>query len=63
GLPMDKVVVNVEKYRNTSAASVPIALDEAVQSGRIKNDDVIVLVGFGGGLTWGAAVIKWKNRN
>jgi len=60
GLPMDKVVVNVEKYGNTSAASVPIALDEAVQSGRIKNDDVVVLVGFGGGLTWGASVIKWK---
>lgn len=59
GLPMEQVVVNVDKYGNTSAASIPIALDEAVRSGRIKNDDVLVLVGFGGGLTWAAAVIKW----
>ena len=58
-LPMDRVVVNVDKYGNTSAASVPIALDEAVKSGRIKNGDTLVLVGFGGGLTWGASVIKW----
>lgn len=59
GLPMDKVIVNVDKYGNTSAASIPLALDEAVKSGRIKNGDVLVLVGFGGGLTWGASVIKW----
>lgn len=59
GLPMEQVVVNVDKYGNTSAASIPIALDEAVKSGRIKKDDVIVLVGFGGGLTWGASVLKW----
>jgi 3-oxoacyl-[acyl-carrier-protein] synthase-3 len=59
GLPMDKVFVNVDKYGNTSAASIPIALDEAVKNGKIKRDDVIVLVGFGGGLTWGANVIKW----
>ncbi len=59
GLAMDKVVVNVDKYGNTSAASIPIALDEGVKSGRIKNGDVIALVGFGGGLTWGAGIIKW----
>lgn len=59
GLPMEQVVVNVDKYGNTSAASIPIALDEAVKSGRIKNNDIIVLVGFGGGLTWGASVMKW----
>ncbi|MDR3561522.1 MAG: ketoacyl-ACP synthase III [Negativicutes bacterium] len=59
GLPMDKVIVNVDKYGNTSAASIPIALAEAVQSGKIKNGDVLVLVGFGGGLTWAASVIKW----
>jgi 3-oxoacyl-[acyl-carrier-protein] synthase-3 len=59
GVPMEQVVVNVDKYGNTSAASIPIAFDEAVRSGRIKNGDTIVLVGFGGGLTWGAAVIKW----
>jgi 3-oxoacyl-[acyl-carrier-protein] synthase-3 len=58
-MPMDKVVVNVDKYGNTSAASIPIALDEAVKSGQIKNGDTILLVGFGGGLTWAASVIKW----
>lgn len=50
---------NLEQYGNTSAASIPIALSEAVQQGRIKKGDHIVLVGFGGGLTWAAAVIKW----
>lgn len=58
-LPMDKVVVNVDKYGNTSAASIPIALKEAVDSGRVKKDDVVVLVGFGAGLTWASCVIKW----
>ncbi|MGI6093054.1 MAG: ketoacyl-ACP synthase III [Veillonellaceae bacterium] len=60
GLPMDKVVVNVDKYGNTSAASIPIALDEGVKSGRIKKGDVVVMVGFGGGLTWGSSVIRWN---
>ena len=60
GIPMDKVIVNVDKYGNTSAASIPIALDEAVKGGKIKYGDVIVAVGFGGGLTWGSAVIKWS---
>jgi len=59
GVPMDKVIVNVDKYGNTSAASIPIALDEAVQSGKIKNGDLLVLVGFGGGLTWASSVIRW----
>ncbi|WP_425057807.1 3-oxoacyl-[acyl-carrier-protein] synthase 3 protein 1 [Sporomusa carbonis] len=58
-LPMEKVLVNIDKYGNTSAASIPIALDEGIKSGRIKNGDILVLVGFGGGLTWGASVIKW----
>ncbi|GMA98333.1 beta-ketoacyl-ACP synthase III [Pelosinus sp. IPA-1] len=59
GLPMEKVVVNVDKYGNTSAASVPIALDEAVKSGVIKPGDIIALVGFGGGLTWASSIMKW----
>jgi 3-oxoacyl-[acyl-carrier-protein] synthase-3 len=59
GLPMEKVIVNVDRYGNTSAASIPIALDEGIKSGRIKNGDVLALVGFGGGLTWGATIIKW----
>jgi 3-oxoacyl-[acyl-carrier-protein] synthase-3 len=59
GLTPDQVFVNVDKYGNTSAASVAIALDEAVQSGRIQRGDLILLVVFGAGLTWGAAVIEW----
>lgn len=55
----DQVFVNLEKYGNTSAASVAIALDEAVESGRIKRGDLVLLVVFGAGLTWGAAVIEW----
>ncbi len=58
-LPMDKVFVNVQKYGNTSAASIPVAVHEAVAEGRIKRGDIVVLVGFGAGLTWGASVIKW----
>jgi len=56
---MDRVYQNIEKYGNTSAASVPLALDEANREGRIKPGDNIVLVAFGGGLIWGAAVVKW----
>lgn len=58
-LSMDKVFLNIEKYGNTSAASVPLALDEANRAGRIKPGDNVVLVAFGGGLIWGSAVIKW----
>ncbi len=56
---MDKVFVNIEKYGNTSAASVPIALDEANRAGKIKKGDHVVMVAFGGGLIWGSALIKW----
>ena len=59
GIPMDRVFVNLEKYGNTSAASIPIALHEAHHEGRIKPGDVVVLVGFGAGLTWGASVLRW----
>ena len=59
GLPMDKVLINLDKYGNTSAASIPIALDEAVMTGRIKDGDYILLEAFGGGLTWASALIKW----
>lgn len=58
-LPMEKVFVNVHKYGNTSAASIPVALHEAVTEGRVQKGDNIVVVGFGAGLTWGASVIKW----
>jgi 3-oxoacyl-[acyl-carrier-protein] synthase-3 len=59
GVKPEQVFVNLDKYGNTSAASVAIALDEAVQSGRIDRGDLILLVVFGAGLTWGAAVIEW----
>lgn len=58
-LPMDKVFVNVDRYGNTSSASVPIAVCEAVEEGRLRPGDHVVLVGFGAGLTWGATVIQW----
>lgn len=58
-IPMEKVYLNIDKYGNTSAASIPIALDEAVQSGRVKENDILVLVAFGSGLTWASCVIRW----
>jgi 3-oxoacyl-[acyl-carrier-protein] synthase-3 len=60
-LSMDKVFVNVDRYGNTSAASVPLAMVEAWKAGRIKPGSIIVTVGFGAGLTWGANVIRWGN--
>ena len=54
--PSDKVMVNLDRYGNTSAASVPIALDEALEAGRAKPGDTVLLVAFGGGLTWGSAI-------
>ena len=59
GATPEQLFVNLEKYGNTSAASVAIALDEAVESGRVQRGDLILLVVFGAGLTWGAAVIEW----
>ncbi|KYG92658.1 beta-ketoacyl-ACP synthase III [Paenibacillus polymyxa] len=58
-LPEEKVVVNVHKYANTSAASIPLALVEAAEEGRMKEGDRVLMVGFGGGLTWGASVLVW----
>jgi 3-oxoacyl-[acyl-carrier-protein] synthase-3 len=59
GLPMDKVVVTVDRHGNTSAASVPLAFDEAVRDGRIKRGDVVLLEAFGGGFTWGATLLRY----
>jgi 3-oxoacyl-[acyl-carrier-protein] synthase-3 len=58
-LPPEKVFVNVANYVNTSAASIPMALDEAYHAGKIREGDVVVVVGFGAGLTWAAGVLKW----
>ncbi len=59
GLPPEKLFVNIHKYGNTSAASIPLALNEAIAEGKVKKDDVVVMVGFGGGLTWAAGAMKW----
>jgi 3-oxoacyl-[acyl-carrier-protein] synthase-3 len=58
-LPIEKMSVTVDKYGNTSASSIPIALVEELENGKIKDDDLIVMVGFGGGLTWGAVALRW----
>ena len=58
-MPLEKFVINVDRYGNTSTASIPIATVEAIQNGRLKNGDKVVFVGFGGGLTWGAMVVEW----
>ena len=56
---MDKVVVNIDKYGNTSSASIPLALDEANRAGRLKAGDLVLMVAFGSGLIWGATVVRW----
>jgi 3-oxoacyl-[acyl-carrier-protein] synthase-3 len=58
-IPMEKVYVNVDRYGNTSAASIPIALDEAIETGRIKEGSTVLLVAFGAGFTWGAMVVRF----
>ena len=58
-LPMDRFFVNLDRYGNTSAASIPIALDEARRTGRIRPGDVTLLVAFGAGLTYGSALLRW----
>jgi 3-oxoacyl-[acyl-carrier-protein] synthase-3 len=59
GFGPERVMVNVDRYGNTSNASIPLALDEAVQAGRLQSGDYVVLVAFGGGLTWGASLVRW----
>ena len=59
GIPSEKVVITVDKHGNTSAASVPLALTEAVKDGRIKKGDLVLLEAMGGGFTWGAVLIRW----
>ncbi len=59
GMPMDRVMVNVDRYGNTSSASIPLALDQAVTEGRVKPGSLLLLVAFGAGFTWGSTVIRW----
>jgi 3-oxoacyl-[acyl-carrier-protein] synthase-3 len=58
-IPVEKVIRNIDRYGNTTAASIPIALDEALEQGRIKRGDLVVLTAFGSGFTWASAVIRW----
>ncbi|ALC91867.1 3-oxoacyl-ACP synthase [Bacillus sp. FJAT-18017] len=58
-LPVEKVSYTINKYGNTSAASIPISIVDDIAAGKIKDDDIVVMVGFGGGLTWGAIAIRW----
>ena len=58
-IPIEKFIINIDRVGNTSSASIPIALDEAVRSGKIKNKDKVMMIGFGGGLSWGGVIIEW----
>ncbi|OHC74515.1 MAG: 3-oxoacyl-ACP synthase [Rhodospirillales bacterium RIFCSPLOWO2_12_FULL_58_28] len=59
GIPMDRIVVTVDRHANTSAASIPLALDEAVRDGRIRPGHLVLMEALGGGLTWGASLVRW----
>ncbi|CAG1064941.1 3-oxoacyl-[acyl-carrier-protein] synthase III [uncultured bacterium] len=59
GLPEDRVFTNLDRYGNTSAGSIPLALDEVARQGRVKDGDIVLFVAFGGGLTWASAAVKW----
>jgi len=59
GLPMEKTYTNLQRYGNMAGASIPVALHEAVQEGKIKSGDLVVLAGYGGGLAWGANAMIW----
>jgi 3-oxoacyl-[acyl-carrier-protein] synthase-3 len=58
-IPVEKVIRNIERYGNTTAASIPIALDEALEQGRIRKGDMVMLTAFGSGYTWASAAIRW----
>ncbi len=62
-LPADKVYINLDRFGNTSAASIPIALAEAVERGRLRPGDLVLMVGFGAGLTWAAGLVRWGSPN
>lgn len=59
GIPIEKIITNLSDYGNTSAGSIPLALDEAVKSGKVKKGDIVACAGFGAGLSWGSAIIRW----
>ena len=59
GIPREKIITNLNEYGNTSAGSIPLALEEAVRTGTVKKGDVIATAGFGAGLSWGSAILRW----
>jgi 3-oxoacyl-[acyl-carrier-protein] synthase III len=59
GVPQDRVVINVDRYGNTSSGSIPLALADAVSDGRIRDGSLILMTGMGAGLTWGSALLEW----
>jgi 3-oxoacyl-[acyl-carrier-protein] synthase-3 len=59
GIPKERTIVNIERYGNTSAASIPLALAEATDDGRVRGDDLVLMSGFGAGMTWGSALVRW----
>jgi 3-oxoacyl-[acyl-carrier-protein] synthase-3 len=59
GIPATRCWVNIDRYGNTSAASIPIALDEAVRAGKVQRGDVVLMAAFGAGLTWAASAVRW----
>jgi 3-oxoacyl-[acyl-carrier-protein] synthase-3 len=60
GLPDEKIYMNLNRYGNTSAASIPLALDEAVRAGRVKEGDLLLFAAFGGGFAWGSSLVRWQ---
>ncbi len=58
-IPLDRFVLNIERFGNTSSASIPLALDEAVRGNLVKSDDILLMIALGGGISWGSALIKW----
>ena len=61
GIASEKVVVTVDRHGNTSAASIPLCLDECYRRGEVAHGDIVLMVGFGGGLAWGSAVLEWTS--
>jgi 3-oxoacyl-[acyl-carrier-protein] synthase III len=59
GIPAERTLVNIDRYGNTSAASIPLVLAEAADAGRLADGDLVLLSGFGAGLTWGSALLRW----
>jgi len=61
-LKEEQVLININKYGNTTAGTIPIGIDEAVENNRLENDDILLLAAFGGGFTWGSMLIRWGNK-